>query len=157
RQKSSEDPATSTVAGLIEWLVKQNKITRYQAELLARGSKDGLVLGNYVILEKIGQGGMGSVFKARHRRMNRLVALKVLPQSLSSIPEAILRFQREVEAAARLQHPNIAAAFDADEAAGVHFLVMEHVDGPNLANYVKQRGALPLATAVRLTIHAASG
>jgi tRNA A-37 threonylcarbamoyl transferase component Bud32/Leucine-rich repeat (LRR) protein len=157
RQKSSEGPAFSTVAGLVDWLVAQHKLTPYQAELLARGGKGGLVMGNYIILEKIGQGGMGTVFRARHRRMNRVVALKVLPQALSSIPEAIARFQREVEAAARLQHPHIAAAFDADEEAGVHFLVMEYVDGPNLASYVKQRGALPLAVAVRLMIHAASG
>src|SRR5262245_4801985 len=157
RQKSSQDPAFGTVAGLIEWLVKQGKLTRYQADLLGRGGKGGLVMGNYVILEKLGQGGMGTVFKAKHRRMNRLVALKVLPQALSSIPEAILRFQREVEAAARLHHPNIAAAFDADEEAGVHFLVMEYVDGPYLASYVKQRGPLPIAIAVRLMMHAASG
>src|SRR5262245_25365409 len=85
REKSHQEPGFGTVSGLVEWLVEQHKLTRYQAELLARGSKGGLVLGNYVILEKLGQGGMGTVFKARHRRMNRLVALKVLPQSLSSI------------------------------------------------------------------------
>ncbi|HZN33754.1 MAG TPA: protein kinase, partial [Pirellulaceae bacterium] len=145
RDRSHKDPATSTVAGLIEWLVQEHKLTRYQANLLARGHRHGLVLGNYVIQDKLGQGGMGAVFKARHRRMNRLVALKVLPQSLSSIPEAIARFQREVEAAARLTHPNIAAAYDADEAGGVHFLVMEYVEGPTLANYVKHRGSLPVA------------
>lgn len=156
RRKSQDDP-TSTVAALVEWLVQEHKLTTYQAEILARGQQGGLVIGNYVILEKLGQGGMGTVFLARHRRMNRLVALKVLPQSLSSIPEAILRFQREVEAAARLQHPNIAAAFDADEASGVHFLVMEYVDGPTLSSYVKQRGALPLSPAVRLMVQAASG
>jgi len=157
RQKSHDDPSTSTVAGLIEWLVNQHKLTPYQAELLARGQKDGLVLGNYVILDKVGQGGMGTVFKARHRRMNRLVALKILPPGLSSVPEAIARFQREVEAVARLTHPHIAAAYDADEAGGVHFLVMEYVDGPNLANYIKQRGPLPISVAVRLMTQAARG
>ena len=100
---------------------------------------------------------MGTVFKARHRRMNRLVALKVLPTSLSKIPEAIARFQREVEAAARLQHPHIAAAYDADEADGVHFLVMEYVDGPTLAVYVRDRGPLPVPAAVRLIAQAARG
>src|SRR5207249_2409153 len=62
-----------------------------------------------------------------------------------------------VEAAARLQHPNVAAAYDADEASGVHFLVMEHVDGPTLTTYVKQRGPLPLAVAIRLIAQAARG
>lgn len=157
RDRSHNNPATSTLSGLIEWLVKEHKLTRYQANILARGQSAGLVLGNYVILDKLGQGGMGTVFKARHRRMNRLVALKVLPQSLSSVPEAIARFQREVEAAARLQHPNIAAAFDADDANGVHFLVMEYVEGPTLANYIKQRGALPIAIAVKLAAQAARG
>ncbi len=157
RERSHKDPASSTVAGLIEWLIGEHKLTRYQASILARGQRGGLVLGNYVILDKLGQGGMGTVFKARHRRMNRLVALKVLPQSLSSIPEAIARFQREVEAAARLQHPNIAAAYDADEASGVHFLVMEYVEGPTLATYIKQRGALPAILAAKVIIQAARG
>src|SRR5262245_10580289 len=89
--------------------------------------------------------------------MNRIVALKVLPSSLSSIPEAIARLAREVEAAAKLQHAHIAAAYDADEAEGVHFLVMEHVDGPNLAAYVRDKGALPVAAAVRLIAQAAQG
>jgi serine/threonine protein kinase/Leucine-rich repeat (LRR) protein len=158
REESAADRvAGSTVADLINWLIKQDKLTRYQAELLCRGRAGGLVLGNYIILDKIGQGGMGTVFKARHRRMNRLVALKVLPTSLSKIPEAIARFQREVEAAARLHHPHVAAAYDADEAEGVHFLVMEYVDGPNLASYVRDRGPLPPPAAVRLIAQAARG
>jgi serine/threonine protein kinase/Leucine-rich repeat (LRR) protein len=150
-------PPTNTVVGLIDWLIGAQKLTRYQAELIVRGQTGGLVLGNYVILEKLGQGGMGTVFKARHRRMNRVVALKVLPAQLASIPEAVARFQREVEAVARLQHLNVAAAYDADEADGVHFLVMEHVDGPNLSAYVKIHGPLPLAAAVKLTAQAARG
>ncbi len=158
REQPVADPDTgSTTADLINWLIRQEKLTPYQAELLCRGRAGGLVLGNYIILDKLGQGGMGTVFKARHRRMNRIVALKVLPSSLSNIPEAIARFAREVEAAAKLQHPHIAAAYDADEAEGVHFLVMEYVDGPNLAAYVRDRGALPVAAAVRLVGQAAQG
>jgi serine/threonine protein kinase/Leucine-rich repeat (LRR) protein len=158
REQPVADPETgSTTADLINWLIKQEKLTAYQAELLCRGRAGGLVLGNYIILDKLGQGGMGTVFKARHRRMNRIVALKVLPNSLSNIPEAIARFAREVEAAAKLQHSHIAAAYDADEAEGVHFLVMEHVDGPNLAAYVREKGALPVAAAVRLIAQAAQG
>lgn len=156
KSQSTKEP-TNTVATLIDWLIHEHKLTRYQAELIVRGQKGGLVLGNYVILEKLGQGGMGTVFKAKHRRMNRLVALKVLPSALSIVPEAIARFQREVEAAARLQHTNVAAAYDADEAEGVHFLVMEYVDGPTLAAYVKTHGAVPLAAAVKLAAQAARG
>jgi eukaryotic-like serine/threonine-protein kinase len=157
REHSQANAASDTVDRLIDRLIGAGKLTPYQAEVLVRGQRGGLVLGNYVILSKLGAGGMGTVYQARHRRMNRLVALKVLPQALSDVPEAIARFQREVEAAARLQHPNIAAAYDADEAAGVHFLVMEFVDGPNLAAYVKQRGALALGLALRLMAQAARG
>ena len=158
REQSAAEPSRGTsVAELVSWLIGKNKLTRYQAELLCRGQRGGFVLGNYIVLDKIGQGGMGTVFKARHRRMNRLVALKVLPAAMSSIPEAITRFQREVEAAARLSHPNIAAAYDADEAEGLHFLVMEYVEGPNLASYVKEKGPLPIGAAVRLLAQAARG
>jgi serine/threonine protein kinase/Leucine-rich repeat (LRR) protein len=157
QQPVADTQKGSTVADLINWLIQHEKLTPYQANRLCRGQASSLVLGNYIILDKVGQGGMGAVFKARHRRMNRLVALKVLPSSLSSIPEAIARFQREVEAAARLHHAHIAAAYDADEADGVHFLVMEYVDGPNLATYVREKGPLSVAAAVRLVAQAAEG
>jgi eukaryotic-like serine/threonine-protein kinase len=154
---AADTPGSSTIADLVDWLVAERKVTRYQADLLVKGRLSGLVLGNYVILDKIGQGGMGTVFVARHKRMNRLVALKVLPTSLSGIAEAVTRFQREVEAAAKLHHQHIAAAYDADEASGVHFLVSEYVDGPNLAAYVRDKGPLPVAAAVRLAAQAAHG
>jgi serine/threonine protein kinase len=157
RKRSSSDPAASDLTSVITWLVKEHKLTHYQAQVLARGKGGVLILGNYIILEKLGQGGMGAVFKARHRRMNRLVALKVLPEALASIPEAIARFQREVQAAATLHHPNIATAYDADEAAGLHFLVMEYVEGPTLSAYVKATGPMPLAAAVGLVAQTARG
>ena len=138
-------------------LLNSNKLTPFQLERLREGKPEGLVLGNYVLLSKLGAGGMGVVFKARHRRMKRDVALKVLPEALTRSPDAVARFHREVEAAARLQHPNIAAAYDADEAAGAHFLVMEFVDGPDLSRYVKQHGPVPLPHALALCIQTARG
>src|SRR5882672_9215929 len=114
---------------LVRELVRQKKLTKFQAEEVWRGKGKSLVLGNYLLLEKIGQGGMGAVFKAEHRRMKRIVALKMLPPNMLKNPAAAARFQREVEAAARLNHSNIVAAFDADNANGIHFLVMECVDG----------------------------
>lgn len=110
-------------------LVRQKKLTAYQAQRVYAGKGKSLVLGNYVVLDKLGQGGMGLVLKARHRRMERLVALKVLSPQVTKSPEAVRRFQREVKAAARLEHPNIVTAHDADEANGTHFLVMQYVDG----------------------------
>jgi serine/threonine protein kinase len=89
--------------------------------------------------------------------MKREVALKVLPRELVKSPEAVQRFHREVEAAAKLHHPNIAAAYDADEEDGLHFLVMELVEGPDLAGYVAEAGELPAPVAVHLTIQAARG
>ena len=114
---------------LAQELVRQQLLTEFQAEEACKGNARSLVLGNYVLLEKIGQGGMGQVFKARHRRMDRIVAVKLLSQSLTKDAASIARFEREVKAAARISHPNIVAAYDADCADGVHFLVMELVDG----------------------------
>jgi eukaryotic-like serine/threonine-protein kinase len=142
---------------IAQHLVKQGKLTPYQAQVISQGRIKGLVLGNYVILEKIGQGGMGMVFKAHHRRMDRTVALKVLPPNVTKLSNAVKRFQREVQAAARLTHPNIVAAYDADEANGVHFLVMEFVEGSDLSDLVKKQGPLKPAQAVECMLQAAAG
>ncbi len=138
-------------------LVQRGSLTPYQASVLYQGKVWGLILGNYVVLEKLGAGGMGLVFKAEHRRMKRIVALKVLPPAVTDTPGALQRFQREVEAAARLNHPNIVHASDADEAQGVHFLVMEFVDGIDLSRLVKRDGPLSVARAVDCVLQAARG
>jgi len=138
-------------------LVRQKRLTAYQAQEVYSGRGKSLVLGNYLILDKLGQGGMGLVFKAEHRRMKRLEALKVLSPKVTRTAEAMRRFQHEVEAAARLLHPNIVTAFDADEAGGTHFLVMEYVDGTDLASLVKERGPLPLDQALDCILQAARG
>jgi len=154
---NATDEPPQSVEAAAKLLIEQGRLTEYQANCLRRGKKHGLVLGNYEILSKLGEGGMGMVFKARHRRMKRNVALKVLPPSLIDSADALGRFHREVEAAAKLTHPNIAAAFDADDADGVHFLVMEYVDGPNLSAYIKRVGPIPVAAALRLIGQAARG
>ena len=100
------------------------------------------MIGNYIILDKIGQGGMGMVFKCRHRRLGRVGALKILPPSFARDHQAVMRFRREVEAAGRLKHPNVVAAVDADEDRGVHFLVMEYVEGRDLDRVVRDRGPM---------------
>lgn len=138
-------------------LVKHNKLTVYQAQQIYAGKGRSLVLGNYIVLDKLGQGGMGTVLKAQHRRMERLVAIKVLSPAVVNRPGALQRFQREVKMAARLEHPNIVTAYDADEAAGVHFLVMQYVDGTDLARLVYEYGPLPLDQAVSCVLQAARG
>src|SRR5205807_2467914 len=104
-----------------------------------------------------GQGGMGQVLKAEHRRMKRTVALKILATKAMSDPDAVRRFQREVQAAARLIHSNIVTAFDANESDGVHFLVMEYVEGNDLSSIVSDHGALPIEKAIDYTLQAARG
>ncbi|HEX4130053.1 MAG TPA: protein kinase [Pirellulales bacterium] len=133
---------------LVRELIKQNVLTKFQAQHVLQNKAKALFLGNYTLLDRIGAGGMGQVFKAEHRRMKRLVAIKMLPSAVTKDPAAVARFQREVEAAARLRHPNIVAADDADEANGLHFLVMEYVDGKDLSALVKRDGPMPVDTAI---------
>ncbi|HEV3383429.1 MAG TPA: protein kinase [Gemmata sp.] len=111
----------------------------------------------YKVLERIGEGGMGVVYKAEHRVMGRIVALKVLTAGLSINPPAMDRFRREVRLASRLNHPNIVTAYDADEAGDLHFLVMEFVDGLSLDKLVSKRGPLHVQTACEFVRQAALG
>jgi len=138
-------------------LVRKNKLTKFQADEVYRGKGKSLILGNYVLMEKIGAGGMGQVFKARHRRMDRLVAVKLLPEAMTRETAAVARFAQEVKAAARLRHTNIVAADDADQADGVHFLVMELVDGIDLSALVKKDGPLSVEKAINCILQAAQG
>jgi formylglycine-generating enzyme required for sulfatase activity len=95
------DEKPESAEDLAKLLYRRKKLTRFQAQCIYQGKTRGLVVGNYVVLDKIGQGGMGHVYKARHRRMERVVALKVLPSSVTRSPEAVRRFQREMVAAAK--------------------------------------------------------
>jgi serine/threonine protein kinase/formylglycine-generating enzyme required for sulfatase activity len=138
-------------------LVKADKLTKYQAQAIYQGKTKGLVFGEYVVLDKLGQGGMSVVLKARHRRMGRLAAIKVLASSTMKQPGAVERFHREVQAAAKLSHPNIVTAYDADEQEGMYYLVMQCVEGRNLATIVKQQGPLEVRQALECVLQAARG
>jgi serine/threonine protein kinase len=144
-------------AALAEALVASGQLTPFQAEALLAGRLDELRIGNYDILGRLGAGGMGTVFKARHRRMKRVVALKVLSRSVMQSENFVARFQREVETIARLSHPNIVMAFDADEAEAGPFLVMEFVDGRDLASEIVKNGSMSIADAIDCTVQAARG
>jgi len=150
-------PADNDSANLAKELVAQERLTEFQADEVHAGREDSLVLGNYVLQTPIGAGGMGQVYKAYHRRMRRVVALKVLAPELLRSEAARARFQREVEAAGRLTSPHIVAAHDAGEAGGRDFLVMEYIEGRNLAELVKQDGPLPVAQAVGCIVQTARG
>ncbi|HZZ78133.1 MAG TPA: serine/threonine-protein kinase, partial [Gemmataceae bacterium] len=132
-------------------------LTKFQARMLLAGRSGGFFLGPYKILDQLGQGGMGRVYKAIHQTMNRVVALKILTPQLVNTERAQQLFLREVQAAAQLNHPNIVLAYDANEIGGRHFLAMEFVDGPNLERYVKKHGSLPVGLACEIIFQAANG
>lgn len=120
-------------------------------------TRETSMVGHYRVLGKLGRGGMGNVYKALHVKLEKLVALKLLPADLMRNPQAVARFRREIRAVGRLDHPNIVVAHDADDADGVPYLVMELVDGVDLATLVRRRGPLPIATACELVRRAALG
>ncbi len=111
----------------------------------------------YKLGKFLGAGGMGVVYQAEHRLMDRLVALKILHQDLMRNPRVIKRFRQEVKAAARLSHPNIVTAYDADQAGDAHFLVMEFVDGMSLDRLIAKRGPLEPGYACYFIRQAAKG
>ncbi|MCA9175104.1 MAG: protein kinase [Planctomycetales bacterium] len=121
-------------------------------ELLEMGE-----LGQYRLLEKLAEGGMGAVYKAKHTRLEKLVALKVVPQWRIREPQALARFQAEMRAVGRLEHPNIVRAMDAGEIDGTHFLVMEYVRGADLSKLITLHGPLPIPDACELIRQAAVG
>ncbi len=114
-------------------------------------------LGQYRLLSRLGQGGMGTVYKALHTDLQKLVALKVLSPHLVQDRQAVARFRREMKALGRLEHPNLVRAMDAGQAEGRHFLVMEYVEGPSLAQLVRRLGRLPVPEACELIRQAAAG
>lgn len=132
-------------------------LTKFQAKMLLVGRNSGFFIGPYRILDQLGHGGMGRVFKATHQTMNRTVALKVLAPQVVSNERAHQLFLHEVQAAAQLSHPNIVMAFDANEVDGRHYLAMEYVDGPNLEKYVRKHGSLPVGLACEIIFQAANG
>src|SRR5262249_49237202 len=123
---------------LIRDLLGRGWLTPYQGDRLARGRAQELELGPYLVLERLGEGGAGEVFKARHRKMTRLAAGKVLRSHLLADAEMVRRFYREIEAVSRLQHPHLVHAYDAGPVGSTHFLAMEYLEGADLARLVKQ-------------------
>jgi serine/threonine protein kinase len=149
-QPQTEDPA-------FESLVEKVKALGGQPPPVDPPIAAGLVLGSYAVGEPIAAGGMGQVYKAEHRLMKRLVALKVLPPELFGAPRARARFRREVEAAARLRSPHIVAAYDAGESGGRDYLVMEYVEGRTLEARVKTDGPFDIRPALECILQTARG
>jgi serine/threonine protein kinase len=138
-------------------LLRKGWLTPFQINQVAQGRGRDLIVGPYVLLDKLGEGGMGQVYRARHRHMGRVVALKVIRKEKLARPEAVRRFYREAQAAAQVSHPNIVLAFDAGPAGPTHYLATEYVEGTDLARLVKERGSLPVAVACDYVRQAALG
>jgi len=116
----------------------------------------GRTIAQYSIIEKLGEGGMGAVYKARDQRLDRFVALKILPADKMSDPERRLRFTQEAKSASALNHPNIVTIYDINQADGVHYIAMEYVAGQTLDGLIGPKG-LPLKDALNFAIQIADG
>lgn len=151
---SEQSPAVDHIA---TELVRRKRLTQFQADELLHGRGNGLVLGAYILLEPIGKGGMGQVFRARQKVLERDCAVKIIRQDRLQSEESVERFLREARVAARLKHPNIVAIYDANVADGVHYLAMELLNGETLADVVKAAGPLAIGRACRYVLQAAMG
>src|SRR5262245_32682546 len=138
-------------------LVQRGWLTGLQAGLIVQGRARDLILGSYLLIERLGEGGMGQVFKARHVQLDRVVALKFLRKENVQNQQAVQRFQQEAKAAARLSHPNIVGLYELATVRGQTFLILEYVDGIDLARLVEKRGLLPVSSACQYIQQAALG
>jgi serine/threonine protein kinase/tetratricopeptide (TPR) repeat protein len=150
-------PPAATPKQLAAQLVASGLLTRFQAEQLLLGKYRGFTLGKYRVLERIGHGGNGTVYLCEHQIVRRKVAIKVLPTNRADSPAALTRFYREARAAGALDHPNLVKAHDVDEENGLHFLVMDFVDGTNLQDLVTRNSPLDPVRAAHYVAQAARG
>ena len=118
--------------------------------------ESGSRVGAYEVSTKIGEGGMGEVYRARDARLGREVAIKILPESLVADPDALLRFEQEAKAVAALSHPNIVSIHDIGESEGLSYVVLELLEGETLGEALA-RGALPLRNAIQYAIQLSNG
>ena len=132
-------------------------ITRWHSEKLLLGKYKGYFLGKHKLLGHIGRGGMSTVYLAVHTAMGAKRAIKVLPRSKLSKSSYLARFQREAQAIAALDHPNIVRAYDIDNQNDTHYIVMEYVEGSDLQNLVKNKGPLAYDKAAEYIAEAAKG
>jgi serine/threonine protein kinase len=147
------EPISDEVLG--QRLVDLGYLNRWQVEQLKEG-RTKFNLGPYRIVNAIGQGGMGHVFKAEHKLLGRIEAIKVLPKARST-PEAVAAFQREIRAQAQLDHPNLVRVSYADYEGDTYFFVTEYVPGTDLRKLVRRSGPLPYPIAATIISQAAEG
>ncbi|MBL8822371.1 MAG: protein kinase [Planctomycetia bacterium] len=156
---SSIEPPLERPEQVAHHLYQEGLLSYFQSKQLLQGRWRRFYLGKkYKLIELIGQGGMGAVYLCEHTSLKRPVAVKVMPEEKVKAPGALERFQREARAIAQLDHNNIVRAFDLGCDSGVHFMVMEYVDGVNLERLISKHfpeKGLPLARALHYTISTA--
>ena len=154
-QTESRD-AVANLAQFTRWLVAKGYVTEYQAALVAKGHADSFFINQYKILDRLGKGRTAGVYRAQHQ-LGQTVAIKILPPSKAQNPQILARFQREVRLALKLKHPNVVRAFQVGEVGGLHYLVMEYLEGETLDAVLQRRRRLPAQEAVRLIHQALQG
>ncbi|NDC63848.1 MAG: serine/threonine protein kinase [Planctomycetia bacterium] len=142
---------------MVQALLDAELLTQWQVDQLRKGKHKGFMLGKYKLLRLLGAGGMSSVYLAEHSTLHHKVAIKVLPLKRVEQSSYLARFEREAQASARLNHPNIARAFDLETSGAIHFIVMEYVEGTDLHGKVKQEGPLDVREAADFIRQAALG
>ena len=150
-------PTCEDARALAQELLRRDWFTAYQINQIFQGKGDDLSLGPFTLLERVGEGGMGQVFKARQKVLQRVVALKVIRKECLKNPKVTLRFQREIRAAGQLNHPHIVRAYDADQINGTYYIAMEYIEGVDLAKLVKDEGPLRVDRACEYIRQAALG
>jgi serine/threonine-protein kinase len=138
-------------------LVREQVLTEYQAARLLKNKPHGLAFGKYVILDKLGAGAMGRVYKAKHLLMGRNVALKIIAPEVSNNRRGVGRFRREMQLVGRLDHPNVVRAYDADQIGNTLYIVMEYVPGESLGQILRRDGPLAARDVVLYAAQAARG
>ena len=152
-----QDSQPRDVSALAGRLVEQGRLTEFQAHRLLVGQAKSLVFGRYVLLDTLGIGAMGRVFKARHQLMDRLVAVKVVLPVCAASKHSVSRFFLEMKIVGVLDHPNVVRAFDADQFEDSPYIVMEYLEGEDLEKVLRRRGMLPPQEVIDCMMQAAWG
>lgn len=145
------------VDALADFLIAEGCLTRWQHRKLNAGRHSGFFLANYKLLAHIGSGGMSEVYLAEHVRLARRVAIKILPVDRVKQGSYLERFEIEARASAMLDHPNLVRIHDFGNVGSLHYLVMEYIEGDDLAARVRKEGPLPISDAVEIIAQAAEG
>jgi eukaryotic-like serine/threonine-protein kinase len=159
RQRWREEAkgASDDAGRFSKWAISSGYLTDFQLGMLTRGFADLLLLGEYKLLDRIGQGRMAGVYKGVHSS-GQVVAVKVLPPSKAQVPQLLARFLREARLSLRLKHPNVVRTFQVGKGKGeLNFIVMEHLEGETLEDVLKRRGRLPALEAGQVILQALRG